>query len=289
MHYQDPIYLYRSDGSALDPADLPTWLAARHKPVLLHVHGRGREPNKSLHQKQTVRQLEQDFEIDCLLFSWDSHPAGVIGPARWLNRSVPLANAPRGAQKLATVLQVLAGMAQPARLPALLVHSMGNVVLQHVIEQQRWPVDRRLFSNVLLTEPDCNAQGHAAWLQVLAQQQPVFVTLNQQDQILQRARHARTPEQSPLGLGTAGENAPAAHYLDLSGLLGKTHTVFLKAKMHAQLSWLHVAQRIVHGHADPLAADDLAGQDGNHYRLRNQPLPGHPTFAGLGQMEGEED
>ncbi len=291
MQYQDRIYLYRSDGGALDLADLPGWLLQRHKPVLLHVHGRGQEPNKSLHQKQTVRQLEQDFALDCLLFSWDSHPAGLIGPARLMNRSIPLANAARGAQKLTEVLQVLANMAQPAHLPALLVHSMGNVVLQKLVQQQGWPMGRRLFSNVLLTEPDCDAQGHAAWLQGVAEQQPLFVTINRKDQILRLARDGRSAAQSPLGLGLepAGELAAAAHYLDLSGLLGKTHTVFLKAKMHDQLSWLNVAQRILQGQAEPLAVTDLAGQDGRQYQLRNLPLPGHPAFAGVGQAGKDDD
>jgi hypothetical protein len=289
MDYQDDIYLYRSDGSALDLADLPDWLAQRERPVLLHVHGRGREPNKSLHDKQTVQQLERDFGVDCLLFSWDSHPNGVFGPARWLNRSVPLANAPRGAQKLAAVLQVLASMDTPPRLPALLVHSMGNVVLQQVLQQQAWPMARRLFSNILLTEPDCDAQGHAAWLQMLAEQQPVYLAFNRFDQILLRARNARTPLQTPLGLGPAGENAAAVHYLDLSGLLGKTHTVFLKAKMHTQLSWLNVVQGIVSGQPDPIGEPDLASKNGNLYQLSNQPAPGHPAFADPGTRIDDDD
>lgn len=70
-------------------------LAGARRPIIIFVHGRGKEPNKSLRGAtfvvgQAVRKLEEGYGAKVLMFNWDSAFPGPIfgtGHARWKTRA----------------------------------------------------------------------------------------------------------------------------------------------------------------------------------------------------------
>jgi len=243
--------LYTSDEKAWRVDQLQeatSALRASGKPLVLFIHGRGKEPNKSLRgatfaRGMAVHKIELGYDVKVLMFNWDSafHAINVV------DRSVPLSHTEAGGHVLGQVLSGLQASqtANPGvPKPALLVHSMGSIVVQRAVEGGHWPETTGLFSVVLFSQPDADDVGHASWLEPLAGRERTFVTLNRDDHVLRRSTDARPPNTQALGLGTEQPLARNATYVDLSnmGALGKKdddHEVFGKGAMNGQL---HVCQ-----------------------------------------------
>lgn len=218
---------------------------SRDKPVVVFVHGRGKEPNKSLRgatfaKGLAVWKLELGYDCSVVMFNWDSAFPGIS----FLDRSRALENAVEGSRRLAEFLGELAlfeASHPTAAKPALLAHSMGSIVLQRAVEGGTWSIAGPLFRQVVLSEPDADDVGHSAWLGVLGGYENVFCTLNADDKILKRSDDARPAGAHALGLGTTEPLAPNVKYIDLTsmGALGATdddHEVFGKAAMNGQVN-----------------------------------------------------
>lgn len=239
--------LYTSDAKAWQIDQFDTVMAsllARKKPVVLFVHGRGKEPGKSLlgatfTEGKAVHKIERGYDVSVLMFNWDSAFKGFS----FLDREVPLSHTTAGGIALGNVLQALQQFQHDrpdAPKPALLVHSMGSIVVQKTLETTSWPNATGLFSAVLFSQPDADDVGHDAWLNNLATREQTYVTLNKDDRVLQRSSDGRPPGAHALGLGTSQPLAASATYVDISrmGALGKKdedHEVFGKGAMNQQL------------------------------------------------------
>lgn len=120
-NYKDDVFLYGSTGKAITLTDLPPYVESRlaaNKTVVLYVHGRGAEPNKSLHEEKIVGTIEQQHGVECIMFSWDSEAGGAL-LSKLLDRERPLSKVPRGIHKLAE-----APLSQPSKnCPARLFYS----------------------------------------------------------------------------------------------------------------------------------------------------------------------
>ena len=247
LKYNADTPLYTSDSKAWRLDELPEvldMLFASHKPVVLFVHGRGKEPNKSLNGStfttgKAVHKIELGYGVRVLMFNWDSAFKGL----NVFDREVPLSHTPAGAVALGIFLKGWSqyAAAHPAvAKPCLLVHSMGSIVLQRSVQDGHWPGGQRLFSSIVLSQPDADERDHAAWLERLAKQERVFVTLNRDDNVLKKSNDARPIGTHALGLGVGDVLAPSATYIDLSrmGPVGDKdddHEVFGKGAMDGQL------------------------------------------------------
>lgn len=284
--------LYLSDASAwrMDQlAEVLGKLETTQKPLVVFVHGRGKEPHKSLHgatftKGMAVHKIERGYGVNVLMFNWDSAFHGF----HFLDREVPLSHTQAGAKafgSLLTGLQHYQAAHPNAVKPSLLVHSMGSVVLQKAVDSGRWPTGGKLFSNVLLSEPDADDVGHAGWLSTLAGLEKVYVTLNKDDHVLRRSTDARPAGAHALGLGTDQPLATNAFYVDLSnmGPLGKKdedHEVFGKGAMNGQVLVCQfftealLGQKVqlgVGGNVESIERDVI-------YRLKEQHQPGAPCL-----------
>lgn len=244
--------LYTGDAAPWKIEQLPQVLDRLHaagKPVVVFVHGRGKEPNKSLKGASftkglAVPKIELGYNASVLMFNWDSAFPGIA----FFDRNRALANVPAGARSLG---KLLAGIkdyrqANPAHAaPMLLVHSMGSIVVQHAVEDGLWPAGDAIFRCVVLSQPDADDVNHEGWLERLATQESVFVTMNSGDHVLKHSNDARPPGRHALGLGTDQPLAAHARYIDLSGMgpvgsdMDKDHEVFGKGAMNGQV---HVCQ-----------------------------------------------
>jgi esterase/lipase superfamily enzyme len=292
MKFNPETPLYTSDARAwrLDEFDaVMSKLVALGKPVVLFVHGRGKEPGKGLlgatfTEGKAVHKVERGYDASVLMFNWDSAFKGL----NFLDREVPLSHTAAGATALCRVLQALHQFQiehPDTPRPALLVHSMGSVVLQKAITGESWPAHKGLFSAVLLSQADADDVGHAEWLDALASTERTYVTLNRDDHVLKRSEDGRPSGAQALGLGTDQPLSPRATYVDISrmGPVGKKdedHEVFAKGAMNGQLFLCQFFTQVLTGQAVVLdAAKNVESVErGVVHRLRDRREPQAPCL-----------
>lgn len=280
--------LYTSDAKPWRLEQFPeVWqlLQGAGRPVVIFVHGRGKEPGKSLlgatfTQGLAVHKIERGYDVRVLMFNWDSAFHGFS----FLDREVPLSHTAAGAIALGKMLSLLesvqAANAQHAK-PALLIHSMGSIVVQRAIQDGHWPQAKGLFSSVLFSQPDADDVGHSLWLESLAQREKTFVTLNRDDHVLARSTDARPAGAHALGLGTSQPLAPKAVYVDISrmgptGEKDEDHEVFGKGAMNDQLHICEFFNKALRGQTPTLDPNINVESIEREvvYRLRDHRVPG---------------
>ncbi len=293
LEYNAATPLYTSDAHPWRIDQLPAALAQIEQagqPLVLFVHGRGKEPNKSLKggtftKGMAVHKVELGYGAKVLMFNWDSAFKGL----NLFDREVPLSHTSAGGAALGQVLAALAQYraAKPsAPKMALLVHSMGSIVVQKAVQENHWPATKGLFSSVLFSQPDADDVGHDSWLNHLAEQERVYVTFNQDDHVLQRSTDGRPSGRHALGLGTGAPLASSATYVDLSrmGALGKKdddHEVFGKGAMNGQLYVCQFFEQVLTGR--PVVLDPASNVETIErkvvYRLKSRHEPGAPCLS----------
>ncbi len=236
-----PIYL--SDESRYGYAQVETALDrafSYKKPVVLFVHGRGNEPEKSLNggtfvDGNAVHKLEQQYGVKVVMFNWESS-------AFLYDRDKPLKRTQAAAASFKKVLRRVSSYMRANRDKklTLLAHSMGSIVLQKYIQTYGWEYGSPIFSSVLLTSPDADNKNHYIWLDQVAKVEKVYVTINQDDDILEKSTDARESGVLALGLVPIKPFSTKATYLDLSkmgtlvGAETGAHEVFNKEGMKDQ-------------------------------------------------------
>lgn len=111
IRYNPETPLYTSDERAWRIDELGNALVtlrATGQPIVLFVHGRGKEPDKSLRgatftKGLAVHKIERGYGVRVLMFNWNSAFRGLS----FLDREVPLANTEDGAVALGQVLRAL--------------------------------------------------------------------------------------------------------------------------------------------------------------------------------------
>jgi pimeloyl-ACP methyl ester carboxylesterase len=249
IKYDPQFFVYTSDATPFPLEGVkPLFdrLLRGSKPIVLFVHGRGKEPGKSLKgtglllrevahiEGHAVKKLE-DYGPAAVLFSWDSKRG-----RGFKDRERPLSNTPEGARRFASVLdklsESLAGA--PASHPpvTLLAHSMGTIVVERYVEQNggwRSPGQGPLFSNVVLSSADADNIGHPVWVDKIASVERVFVTVNPMDPTLEDSVEARQPNAVALGRNPGPPLSNTATYAMLEV---KAHEIFTKRPEHPEIS-----------------------------------------------------
>jgi hypothetical protein len=289
-------HLYTSDSngySAKEFASVYQGLLDQGDPIIIYVHGRGDEPNKSLRHEprifaegMAVHMLERDYVARVLMFSWDSKRS-FFNP---VDRDRPLSNMEFAAEALGEVLKELHEFqsANPdAQRPALIVHSMGNIVLQTLIESDGWPYTVPLFSNIVLSQSDADHLEHAEWLEKMSAVEHVYVTINADDAILQRSNHARIESNTAMGLEPGKTLAPSARYIDITNLgpdfdkPTRRHDVYKKDGMHGQVHVCLFFDQALRGSQQPELSDSNSTQTDQpqRYKLRDLRAREHECFS----------
>jgi len=236
-------------------------LFASGKPVVFHVHGRGREPGKTL-RKDLIGVIERDYDVRVLMFNWDSG-FPILFPLRR-----PVGHARESGAPLRDAITRLIAYREThpasANIPvSLLVHSMGSIVLHSALDglplrTSNGPV----FSNIVITGSDEDAAGHDEWVGQLQAQHAVVVTVNRGDSTLARARNGRRPEDQPLGRVLVPTLAPNATYLDLTSAVGGAHRYFEKGRQHRNVAVCRIFATLLRGEAPDFAPGQLVTSTG---------------------------
>lgn len=199
---------------------------AKGKPVVIYLHGRGKEPEKSFNPSMTggggIFRLSEEYDTSVILVNWNSRAKNAK------DRSLPLKHVPQGAQTMAAVLKKLSAFEEKhptLAKPSLLVHSMGSIVLAETVKNIGWPAQphQPLFTNILMSEPDVDSQGHAIWLSKISALEKVYVTQNKLDFILRHSKNSRAKGHFALGREPVPPFAPGANYVNLTDVIRVKH------------------------------------------------------------------
>lgn len=159
--------------------ELMNQLLEKNDDIIFFIHGRGKHPVKGV---KLLPEIEQRYGAKVVMFHWKS----------WTNAvSRPVKAAKEAALDLQQVLYALQSYKKnnPAKMLrlhlSLLVHSMGNLVMEEFIQKYyTGDLVDGLFDNILLNASDTGAEQHAEWANKINFKNQLFITLNKQDGIL---------------------------------------------------------------------------------------------------------
>jgi esterase/lipase superfamily enzyme len=295
IRYNSTTPIYLSDGRGRSIEEISTALDEAHAkstagdPIVFFVHGRGKEPNKSLRGATWVKglavyKIELGYSQRVLMFNWDSKFPGLA----WRNRKLPLEGALQATEAIRRTVNAINAyyVTRPTlKRPVLLAHSMGSIVLQRLIEADGWPKANAVFSSVLFSQPDADDVGHSPWVSRLAAIEKVFITFNRDDKVLLKSTDERSEKTHALGLGTTEPLAPNATYIDLSNMVysgerDDDHEVFGKGAMNGQIYVCGFFQELLKGEVPRISTTDnnVESVVGNVVRFKNKVVLGSPCL-----------
>jgi esterase/lipase superfamily enzyme len=70
----------------------------------------------------------------------------------------------------------------------LMLHSMGNYLLKHLMKSSIFSGNELIFDNVVLAAADANNKNHRAWVDRISARHRVYVTINEHDAVLRASR-----------------------------------------------------------------------------------------------------
>ena len=244
LPYRDDLVVYTGDKRGFRRSEVKPLFDRQllgNKPVVLFVHGRGDEPEKSLNgtnfvfaafgfEGLAVAKLEK-YGATVVLLSWDSKR----GRGR-RDRTRPLANMPVAQERFGFVLDRLAesiteseSAGRPAPPMILVAHSMGTIVVQRYVESRGgWSPrgSQALFDHVILTSSDADNTGHTTWVDRIGSVERVFITVNPEDGTLEDS--AGEPREvtgaKPLGQDPGSVVSNAATYIHMENTTA--HEIF---------------------------------------------------------------
>ena len=206
--------------------------------------------------------LAKTFDVEVVAFSWPSNGGGVRGVASYLDdkrdaqasvvafdRAMDKARVllqqlrasaiaaiaqdsskkfPDNGERFRELLTVKAAEHCPVRT-TLMLHSMGNYLLERTLKSSALRGSLPLFDNIAMCAADVNNPAHAEWLDQLQPRNRLYVTINEDDAALHASRLKGGNEQlARLGHWTSNLNSPQAVYVDFTGAhcVGSSHAYF---------------------------------------------------------------
>ncbi len=233
-----------------------------NKNILLFVHGYNNKVGDALNR---AKQLQEDFNVIPVIFSWPANGGGARGTLSYLSDkqdaqcSTPAFSRVlekvsalmikftklaleeikseleqgmdedelRGSDYYAKRNEMLEGYC-PVRL-TLLTHSMGNYLLKKTIETHFNAGFTSAFDNVLLVAADTNNYKHEEWVDKIGARRRVYITINENDYALAASRIKPGEEQKArLGHYRRRLNSEIARYIDFTDAsdVGNSHSYF---------------------------------------------------------------
>lgn len=210
-------------------------------PVLIYLHGRAKgvgEPKKSL-ESGIYRELAA-YGVAVLGFTWDADDGGY-------DENRPIASCGDFA-KLLTALRGYLDTHNVAR-PALLAHSMGNIIIAESAKDNLLTADvGLLFSNLVLTSAAVKTKRHARWLDNIGAAERIYVSINEHDLVLSAAGFAFRPNMLGCDLRPPGSTSARVSYVDVSACR-VNHRYFVPQGQEKKASLATLYRQLVTGSA----------------------------------------
>ena len=240
----------------------------RHWVLAVHGYHQSFEENLISSQK-----LQDRYDVEVINFSWPADPPG--GP---VDVEVYRKSRKAAEQSMSALLALLETLSQSldasAKVDAgnrpasftLLLHSLGNLILEKLIQDHRFNGQTHIFDSVILHQADVDNKTHMDWIDKLHPSR-IYVTINQFDKVLLGSDLLNPPR-----LGSSLKNlAIAKHPFYLDFTQGRNiemqHNFFIGKHGNAKI--YHVCKTVIRGGAGEQAAGYFDYDDAlNLWRLK---------------------
>ncbi len=154
------------------------------KPCCIFIHGFNQSLEKNLKKCEEI----ESYGVNVIAFSWPSNP----GPQRWWWKIKEYKAATQNARRSAVALErffdkfsdYIGLTGKIVNIKAMVVHSLGNYLLQSFVSGLGYDNQIRFLRNILLHQADVNSSGHESWADTLAVGSRVLATINESDDVL---------------------------------------------------------------------------------------------------------
>lgn len=196
--------------------------ATKKRNCVFYVHGYNKPFEETLEQGWLIQDR---YGVEVVVFSWPSNTGGL--PPIEYRAARRIAQVSFGAldSLLEKFGRYLEEWTSPLDEKALLecqvtinltTHSLGAYIFENYVLSQAYQAETRLFTNVVLSEPDVNNVDHTKWVDKIVAGQRVFSTINENDKILSWSETVNPPR---LGKRLSNLVSIKAQYFDFT--LGK--------------------------------------------------------------------
>jgi len=265
------------------------------KPWVFFVHGFNQDPQSNIDK---ARALSNNHHVNVIAFAWPSHPLdfamdwddarqvvikgllnGLSGSAiigkllmqkaksylkdKWKNYPPAIKNAENSNVDILAALTLIDTHLNCINPPVLLIHSMGNYLLQNTMKSTRsLPMS---FSNIILHQADATSPGYD-WVQQLNANLTVtaklYITINAADFVLGASTMRRTilrkEHVERIGQVRMNHLPGDIHYLDFTDgeWVDNEHEFFQLSKYDTNDFVFDVLDRILKGESDKLPTEN---------------------------------
>lgn len=134
-------------------------------------------------------QISDKYEVDIVLFSWPSNPGVFIieeYPEAIEAAKISAQALRRTFKKLDTYMKncPLDSNEQRRISLNLLIHSLGNFVVENYVRSYRLLEINKIFQNTIFHQADVDNKGHKEWIDNINFGRRIYVTLNKHDYVL---------------------------------------------------------------------------------------------------------
>jgi hypothetical protein len=215
-------------------------------------------------------QLSQLYDVDVILFSWPSKPGGFVTDEYRRARQAAKASAnalDRTLDKLGSYLldRPYDEIKQCPVVLNLLVHSLGNFMLESVAREPVFLPSVSLFKNLIFHQADVDNRLHKYWIDRVEYGTRLYVTINEEDLVL-KASDFINPNR--LGNTTEGLNGRRPIYVDFTdgGGVGGAHNLFTEVQDNPAV--VDFCRRVLHGQRGEIVPGFDFDARVNAFRLR---------------------
>jgi pimeloyl-ACP methyl ester carboxylesterase len=218
-----PLYISPNQRFAIDDAHKALEVAySKDKPVVIYIHGRAKnvgEPAKS--EKKNIYKDLADYGISVIGFTWDADDGGY-------DETRPIASADDFDLFLKALKNYLStGTGTDKDKPSLIAHSMGNIIVAELAEEDRLTVERgKLFKNIIFSSAAVKSKRHHKWLRKIDASERNYIMVNPKDPMLGFAGYLFKPNMLGREIRKPGVSIEHGFYIHL-GRLDVGHRYFV--------------------------------------------------------------
>jgi hypothetical protein len=240
--------------------------------IIIFIHGRGKHPEKAFKQS-ILSDLESDYSAKVIMFHWPS----------WTGKfSFPTKKARKSAADFSRLLKDLYDYKCNNRDKikhikfTLFVNSMGSIVLEESINQNKQKPFPQLFDTLIINASASASKNHTKWVDKISLSNDIYITINNRDKLLNKIGVALFGKRLGKGLisifGNKFKLTTHVKYIDLSQS-DLSHRYYLNSHFNDKLVAKLFFERVLNGL--PAYLDFQHGmqkiKNNNIYMMRKNP------------------
>ena len=194
---------------------------------VFYIHGFNQSFKKTL---DASYEITQKYKVEVIVFSWASNPGGIVTAEYQRARQAAKASANAIDRALEFLGDYLRKRPQEeieqcnVRLN-LLIHSLGNYLVEQFVRSPVFSSDTRIFDNIIFHQADVDNQRHKFWMDRVQYGRRLYITINENDRVLKGSDLI-----NPARLGNTSEDLTSkrAIYMDFTDGddVGREHNFF---------------------------------------------------------------